>query len=420
MNNCEKSNTISVCATVMILLICVIPMPASATERQYVELGKTYTIQGGWGSGYMIFQKYVLVNASDNLSVNWKTGVKGDMSNFWELDINIYSPALNWSNNLTENAVHYQVYSNQGIPPLSLWVRPSVNTMVYIAFITFGNFADQTFNITVNRTQSPVETLQMQINDLKAQMNVLTDTVNLLNLTVTSMEQQIFNLTMKVTELGTAVGNNTKEIKDLQNQLAVLQTLYNSLAENMTDVQDFINSLNVTGHNVTVVYQNITKLYNNITNLTKFTSENVTKTIMIYQNTTKTINSYDNKTLGAMANNLTKASEDVTDLAMDLNKITNSTATKGDLKTLDRRVDSLKNTTAKKTDLDTMSLHTIIASAVTMMITLTIAGVLHGTNKRRIKKHDDSITQLMEGTNPVSKTDIKKAGARKVGKEDKF
>lgn len=416
MKSIRKSSAISICATLIILLISAIPLPASAAERQYAELGKTYTIQGGWGSGYLIFEKYVLVNASDNVSVNWKTGTKGSMSNYWELSINTYSPALNWSYNMTENNVVYQFLSFQGGPPLSLWVRPSVDVMVEIRVVTFGNFADQTLNVTVNRTPAAGGDLQKQINDLKAQMNALSGIVTLLNSTVNAMVKQITNLSTNLMVLESTVGNNTKDIKDLQNQLVVLWALYNELTKNMTEVQNFINDLNVTGHNVTVVYQNITRLYNNITNLTKFTTENVTKTIMMYQNTTKTVNAYDNKTLGALAKNITKVSEEVAGLTKDLNK----TASGTDLKDLRGEVNGLKNTTAKKSDLASTSQQAVIASAVTMMITLAAAGVLYITNKRKINKHDEAIALLMDATKPIPKPEVKKAGAKKVDKEDKF
>ena len=412
-----KAAAIFAALAVVMTVMAAVPVSAGTTERQYAELGKTYTIQGGHGSGYMIFQKYVLANASDNLSVNWKTGVQGTFSNYWELDINVYIPALNWSSNLTENGVHYQMYSYQGTPPLSLWVRPSVNTMVYIAFITFGNFADQTLNITVKGTPTTGGgDLQKQINDLKAQLNALAGTVTLLNSTVNTMEKQITNLSKNLTVLESTVGNNTKAIKDLQVQLGTLQALYNALAKNMTKVQAFIAGFNVTGDNVTVIYQNITKLYNNITNLTKFTTENVTKTIMMYQNTTKTINAYDNKTLAVLRANLTKASAEVADLAKDLN----STAPKSAVSALDGKVDSLKNTTAKSKDVKQIKADqsSVIGSLILVTVILIAAfGTLHTQNRRKIKEHDAYIVALVEPMRPPSKPDIKKASAKRVSQE---
>jgi len=418
---------------VVMIAMAAVPVSVSAEEISYVELGKDYKVQGGHGNGFKLFEMHTQLNASENLTFNWKNGIKGDGTNYWYVIIYTYHPALSWSDEWNDNNrdATFQLVSSTQAPPISLYVKPSTTGLVGVGIWTYGNFLDQTWNITVNRSAVSPEDYEQRISDLEDQVrdltNELNDTKNLtallgdrldeLNQTINNINSTMLSLQAQILSINTSLVDlelRVEGLEALEKQLELLNNLYVALKDNITRLEDFMNNLNITGDNVTVVYQNITKLYENITNLTNLTTENVTKTILLYQNTTKTINAYDNKTLQALANNLTKASNEISGLAQDLNETAMNAADRNELEALETAHGALKRNTVKKDELTTANNSAAVGTGLALLGVLAVVGTTQSGNKKRLKVHDDSISMLMETT---KKPEPKKAAAKKVEPE---
>jgi hypothetical protein len=299
------------------------------TERDWMTDGSKVSIKGN-GLAQNIIYKYIKVNASDNITVNWESGGITYNDNFavW-LDTTCL--ALNFSTRSTDGSGIYEdcpgshgyphfymwnSYSmpspNVASPPQTLmWVRSSSQDIFQLQINIQPQCPVNTLNITISpgkdnrltKLENQVANLSSELNSTKSQLNSLNDQLSQLAINesadITRLQSMIetihSSLDQTIMELWLAIGDNNTILMD-------------QLVSNMTELTDqleFLNSTlndrisNISEYNGSSLWDAITNIRQSIDNISLLNQTIINQTLInqTLLNQTVVNQTVDNRTI---------------------------------------------------------------------------------------------------------------------------
>lgn len=294
----KRSNLMAVMALIATVLL-IAPSTSMATERSWIiprtDVGPRTA--------------YLMVNASDKITINWKSGnLNGEPLTLY---LWASSYAINWSDNMVEsqnfdhtyNSHLYTISWSFYSPPQSAWIKFGSDDVVRVD-IPYVQNANNIFNFTIDSYLD----IYLMIDSLNESINkLINNSINEINSNITSLRENISNLYERTSYIYADIINlSIYESYDISRLYSIVKDQNESLRQlineskyndtNTIELMEYLDDLSMLRNNITEIMSNI-KPYNDTQILSEIEKIKQIQPIMEFNNTTVINQTLLNQTL---------------------------------------------------------------------------------------------------------------------------